>query len=294
MYVITGASGNVGSGLARKLIKEGKQVRVIARDAKRLSALTEKGADPRAGSLFDTDFLYDAFRHATAVFTMIPPNTKADNVAREQDTIGASITTALRLSNVRKIVNLSSMGGEVAEGTGPIAGLHRQEERLNQLENTDVLHLRPAYFMENFLFNIPIIKQMGINGGAFRSDMAMPVIATRDIAAFAADRLIRLDFQGKSVADLLGARDLTMADATRIIGEAIGRPDLKYVQFPYEDAEKGMIQSGISPDVARAYNEMARALNEGLVVPAPRTPQNTTSTTFEEFARNVFAPAFAE
>ena len=83
-----------------------------------------------------------------------------------------------------------------------------------------------------------------------------------------------------------------MTEATKILGAAIGKPDLQYVQFNYEDAEQGMIQAGISPDLASNYNEMAKALNEGLVHLAPRTPENTTHTSLEEFAHSVFAPAF--
>jgi uncharacterized protein YbjT (DUF2867 family) len=292
MYVIIGASGHIGSVVAQKLLQEGKQVRAIARDASRLDALKKAGAEIIVGSLYDTDLLYNAFQNSTAVLTMIPEDARVDDLVRHQDTVGGSISTALKLRRVPHVVNISSIGADVPEGTGPIAGLHRQEERLNRLEECDVLHIRPSYFMENFLRNIPLIQHMGINGSSLRSDVPIGMIATRDVGAVAAARLSNLDFRAKSVIDLMGPRDLTMNEATRMIGSAIGKPDLQYIAFSYDDAEQGMIQAGLSPSVAGSANEMFRAFNEGLIRHPERTPQNTTPTSFEDFAREVFAPAF--
>ena len=116
------------------------------------------------------------------------------------------------------------------------------------------------------------------------------MIATRDIAGFAAERLLKKDFSGTQVKDLLGQRDLSLKEAAEIIGKKIDKPGLKYVQFSYEDTEKALVDMGFSPDVAGLFNEMSKAINEGLVN-VPRTRENTTKTTFEEFAL-MFAKAF--
>jgi hypothetical protein len=87
------------------------------------------------------------------------------------------------------------------------------------------------------------------------------------------------------VRELLGARDLTFAEATRIIGAHIGKPDLRYVQFPYADFAASLVQMGISPNVAGLYAEMARAINEGKIESREgRRPENTTPTGLEDFA----------
>jgi hypothetical protein len=146
--------------------------------------------------------------------------------------------------------------------------------------------------MENHLANIGLIKGMGINGSAIKPDLSMPMIATHDIGDYAAERLTRLDFSGSSAKELLGARDLTMTEVTRVLGQAIGRPDLPYVQFSYEDAEKAMVQAGLSPDVARQYIAMGRGFNEGRIRPRERRDAtNTTPTAIEAFARE-FAELF--
>ena len=119
------------------------------------------------------------------------------------------------------------------------------------------------------------------------------MIATRDIAAAAAEALIARDFSGFSVRELLGPRDLTMAEANGIIGDAIGNPDLTYVQFPYEAFEASLAQMGLSASVAALYSEMARAFNAGKVRTLEgRSEANTTPTSFETFAAEVLVPAY--
>jgi uncharacterized protein YbjT (DUF2867 family) len=290
MYVITGASGNIGSEIVRKLLQFGKKVRAITRDQNRLKVFADQGAEIRQGPLDDTDFLSDAFEGATAVYAMIPPDITAKDYSAFQDKTGEAIVKALERTKVPNVVHLSSTGAEISSGTGPIAGLHRQEERMNRL-NANVLHLRPSYFMENFFSYIPMIREMGMIGSPEKPELKMPIIATRDIGDFAGDRLNQLDFKGKSVRDLNGPRLISMQEATKILGSAIGKPDLAYVQFPYEDAEKGMIQAGLSPSVAKQYVEMTRAENEGLIKPIPNTKENTMPTTLEQFA-SIFAEAY--
>ena len=292
MIVITGATGNSGSKITELLIAQGQRVRAVGRDRGRLAGLVAQGAESVVGDLGDTVFLTNAFRGADSVFALIPPNVTADDFRAYQDRIGESIAAAVRNSGVQHVVNLSSQGAHLSKGTGPIAGLHDQEERLNRLPGINVLHLRPTYFMENLLMNIGLIRKMNVMGSAVRGDIQFAMIATTDIASYAAERLVRRDFSGASVRDLLGQRDLSLNEAATIIGKKLGRPDLTYMAFPYEDAEKGMRAAGLSADLSRLYIEMSKALNDGLfAVNLLRTKENTTVTTIEEFA-DVFAAAY--
>jgi uncharacterized protein YbjT (DUF2867 family) len=157
----------------------------------------------------------------------------------------------------------------------------------------NVLHIRAAYFMENLLMNIPLIRSSGIMGSAMRGDLAIPMIATPDIAEEVADRLLSRDFSGASEQYLLGQRDVSLEEAAAVIGRSVGRPDLKYVQFPYAEAEQGMIGAGLSPDVSRSYIEMSKAFNDGKITTPARTLENTTGSAIEEFAK-VFAALYGE
>lgn len=292
MIAIVGATGHVGGKIARVLIKKNEPVRVISRSADRLRTLVGKNVTAFAGDANNSEFLSKAFTGADAVFTMIPPNPTAAGFLRYADAIGESIARALEIAKIKHVVNLSSVGAEDAGGTGPITALHNMEERLNRIRGLNVVHLRAAYFMENLLANLDLIKAKGITGSAIRGDLRIALIATKDIAAYAAERMVARDFSGSSVRYLLGQRDLTLTDAAGIVGSKIGKPGLSYVMFPYEDAEKAMVGMGLSPDMSRNYVEMSRAFNDGRIKAEPRGADNTTPTSLEAFCDEVFVPAF--
>jgi uncharacterized protein YbjT (DUF2867 family) len=283
MYVVLGATGHIGSRIADALLDQGEQVRVIGRDIKNLKSLLKRGAVPSTGDLTDEKFLGRSFTGASAVFSMIPPNIKAENFRSYQNKISESIIHALKDSQITHVINLSSIGADLSEKNGPIAGLHDFEEKLNKLGFVNVLHLRAAYFMENLLGNIEMIKT-GINGSAIKGDLRMPMIATKDIADAAVRHLTSRNFEGKSVKYLLGQRDLTMIEVSSILGKAIGKNDLRYVKFSYDDALKAMVDMGLSKDVAGSYVEMSRAFNDGWIKTVERTRENSTKTSIEDFS----------
>jgi uncharacterized protein YbjT (DUF2867 family) len=238
-----------------------------------------------AGDSTDPAFLTKAFRGADAVYTLLPTDPRAPDYRAEQDRQGETIVTAIREGGVRYVVALSSLGADLSEGTGLIVGLHAQEERLKQLEGANLLLLRPVSFFENFYGALGIIKQEGINADSVEADLPIPMIATRDIADVAAKALQVRDWQGVVARELLGPRDISHAEATRILGARIGKPDLQYVQLSYADMVATQVQAGLSESFANLYVEMTRAFNEEIIRPhAGRTPKNTTPTRFEDFA----------
>jgi uncharacterized protein YbjT (DUF2867 family) len=294
MYVITGATGNTGRRIAESLLASGNKVRAVSRSAASLQPLVELGAEPFVGSLDDPDMTKRAFEGARAAYAMIPPNYTAENFRAYQNQVADSMARAIDSAGVAYVVSLSSLGADRADGVGPICGLHDLEQRLNSVGSAHVLHLRPAFFMENFLFQIEIIQKTGAAGSPLQEDVRMPMIALRDISTVAAERLKKLDFSGKSCQELLGQRDLALPEAISILGRAIGRENLAYVRFEYEDFGRGMRNAGFSADAAVSMIELYRALNDGLVKPtAPRSAENTTPTSIEEFAR-VFAAVYGE
>ena len=231
MYAITGASGNTGSRVARTILARGEKVRAIARNADHIRSLTAAGAEPFTCDLTDTAALAKAFSGAKAVYAMIPPNLTNQDYRAYQNQVTNSIASALQKCGVKHAVILSSIGADKKEKTGPVTGLHALEQRLNQIPGLNVLHLRPGYFMENTLAQTGAVKAMGTTAGTLRPDLKLPVIATRDIGAVAAEQLLKLDFRGQTIRELLGPRDLSMAEVTTIIGKSINRPDLTYTQI---------------------------------------------------------------
>jgi uncharacterized protein YbjT (DUF2867 family) len=290
---VMGASGNIGGRISERLLAAGHTVRALGRSAEKLAGLKAKGAEVLLGDAADAAFLTRAFTGADGAFTLQPPDPVATDYLARQDQEGEAIAKAAADSGLPHLIALSSVGADVPAGTGPIAGLHRQEKRLERLSKTNVLVLRPGFFFENFLPVIGLIKHQGINGSAVAADAVLPMIATRDIGDAAAKALAARDWTGFQVRELLGPRDLTHAEATRILGAAIGKADLPYVAFPYADYVGAMVQAGLSQNMAELYGEMAKAFNDGIVVSREaRTAANTTPTTFEQFASEVIAPAY--
>jgi uncharacterized protein YbjT (DUF2867 family) len=288
-YVILGASGNTGAIIADFLLSQGKKVRVVGRDAGRLQRFVRHGAEAFAAELSDASSLTRAFAGARAAYLMLPPITSREDQERQSD----AIAKAAQESGLRYALHLSSYGAHVPQGTGPVTGLHSAEQKLNAISGLNALHLRAGYFMENNLAAIGTIQGTGIFAHVLLPDLKLPMIATRDIGAYAAQRLLDLDFSGKQTRELLGERDLSMTEATAVIARGIGKPELRYEQLPYEQMQQALMQMGFSPQKAAVYIEMFTAVNTGvLAAQEPRSPENTTPTSFETFVQEVFAPAY--
>jgi len=293
MYTILGATGNIGSVITKKLLEKGETVRVVGRNAARLQQYVHRGAEAFVADIKDPEALTKALTGARAAFLMMPPGMTSPDYRAEQEVESEAISTAARNSGLQYAVNLSSLGAQAPAGTGPILGQHDSERKLNAVERLNVLHLRPAHFMENHLSAIQMIQMMGIFAGALKPDLKIPMIATRDIGAYAAERLLKLDFSGKQTQELLGERDLNMTEVAAVISRGIGKPGLLYVQFSYEQVEQTLVQMGLSTKTAAYLIEMFQGLNHGIVAGLePRNAANTTSTSIETFVKEVFAPAY--
>lgn len=293
MYVITGATGNTGARIAAALLDAGQPVRVVGRSAERLRALVDRGAQAAVGDLHDAAFVADAFAGATAVYAMIPPNFGAPDFRAYQNEVADALVDGVRGNGVRRVVTLSSVGAHLEEGAGVVQGIHDMEQKFAALSGVDVLHLRATYFMENLFMQIGSVKQMGAFGGALRADLRFPIVHTSDIAAVAVRRLLEGGWTGTQAEYVLGAEDVDNRQVAKVLGSAINRPELDYVEIPYADFQQVLAGAGASPSVAALYIDFIRSMNEGRILEqAHRTPANTTPTRLQDFAPE-FAGAFA-
>jgi uncharacterized protein YbjT (DUF2867 family) len=293
MYVVTGATGNTGRVIANRLLDAGKKVRVISRSSEHLKLFVARGAEPFVADLSDSAALAKAFAEAEAVYAMIPPSATSQDYRAEQRRASETIAGALQTAGVKHVVALSSVGADKPSGTGPVAGLHEFENKLNTISGLNVVHLRPGYFMENTLGQAQAIRAIGKVAGPLNGDLKMPFIATQDIGNAAADLLLKLEFTGKQTHELLGQRDLSYNDVAGIIGKAIENPGLQYVQLPAEQIKPVFIQLGMSANIADLILEMSAALNSGhMRALETRSTQNTTPTSYETFVSEQFLPLY--
>jgi uncharacterized protein YbjT (DUF2867 family) len=279
--------------VANNLLAAGKKVRVVGRSAAHLQPLIAKGAEVFVADVTDGAALAKAFHQADGAYVMIPPNLSSTDPAGHSARVSDAIAAAVKKAGTRNVVALSSIGAGESAGTGPVVGLHNLEQKLNQISGANVLCLRAGYFMENTLPQVNAIRQTGNATTPVRADLKLPMIATRDIGAAAAEALLHPSNSGKQTRELLGQRDLTYTEAAATIGRAIGKPDLKYVQAPDEMFRNVLVQMGASEQFARLLLEMIGAMNAGKMrALEPRSPQNSTATTYETFVADTFVPAY--
>jgi uncharacterized protein YbjT (DUF2867 family) len=292
-YTITGGAGHISKPLTEKLIAAGHQVTVVGRDAANLKALTDKGATAAIGSVEDTAFLTAAFAGADAVYTMVPPTYSTTDWKAYIGAIGKNYATAIRAAKIGHVVNLSSLGAHAPDGCGPVSGLYRVEQALNELTGTAILHLRPGYFYYNLLGNLAMVKNMNMLGGNFGGgDFKLVMAAPPDIAETAAEALISLKFTGHSIR-YIASDERPTDEIASVLGKVVGKPDLHWAVFPDEQALAGMKQGGVPEEIAKNYVEMGHALRTGLMSEDywKHRPASLGKTKLEDFAK-VFAAAY--
>ncbi|SEK50598.1 Uncharacterized conserved protein YbjT, contains NAD(P)-binding and DUF2867 domains [Chitinophaga rupis] len=272
---ITGSLGNIGRRLTETLTAKGHRVRVVSHDPAKAAAIEALNAIPVIGSIEDADLLLRAFEKADAVFTMIPPNYTSKDLRAYMKAAGERYANAITQTGVQHVVNLSSIGAHMPDGPGPAGANHYVEARLNALKDTHVLHLRPGMFYTNFFGAMGMIKHQHIIGNNFDATVNMVLSHPADIAAAAAEALDTLNFSGKQVRYIAGD-EKNGGQIAAALGEAIGKPNLQWIGFSDEDMLQGMLQNGLSEEMARVYIlEIGVALRSGILLDDYRKHRDT-------------------
>lgn len=262
-YVITGSLGHISKPLAQQLISAGHNVTIISSKNDNRGAIEALGAKAAIGSVEDVSFLQTAFRGADAVYTMVPPNFGASSWKDWIGQIGRNYAAAIKANDIQYVVNLSSIGAHLPDGCGPVSGLYRVEQALNNLAGVNILHLRPAYFFDNLLSNVGLAKQLNIIGSNFGDPGQKLVLAdTSDITQAAFEELVGLSFRGHTVR-YIGSDERTGEEIANALGTAIGKQELPWVVFTNEQSEAGMLQAGLPGEIAKNYVEMGDAIHSG-------------------------------
>jgi len=222
MYAITGITGKVGGALARTLLAAGQPVRAVVRDGGKAGAWAEQGCEVALAEMEDAGALAAAFKDTDGVFVLPPSEFDPAPGFLEARAVIAAVTTALEEAHPRRIVCLSTIGAQATE-TNLLTQRTLMEEALNAL-TLPVTFLRPAWFMENFAWDVVSARDHGIIASFLQPlDKPVPMVATADIGRIAA-RLIQEDRWGSSVVELEAARRITPNQAAETFARILGRP----------------------------------------------------------------------
>lgn len=259
----TGSLGNVAGPLVKKLIAAGHQVTVITTKAERKNEIEALGAKASIGSISDLTFLTTAFTGADAVYTMMPPAMGATNLIQNITDAGKAYAQAIRAAKVPRVVMLSSVGADAAEGTGPVQGVHRVEQLLQKLDGINVTVLRSGFFYVNFLRDIPLIKSKNIFGNNYSGDDQLALTHPDDLSAAIAKEL---QAEGNGFEVKYVVSDISTGNKiAALFGQAISKPELTWKNIPDEQLKQGMLSGGLPPELAGLITEMGQGVRAGII-----------------------------
>ncbi len=280
---IAAASGNIGRRAAQKVVQAGVETILLTRQPEKVADLAAQGATVKPVSSDDTQGLIEATQDAEALFWLTPPKLDAPSLRDWYIQTAMAGAKAVRENSIKRVVNISSLGAGASEDLGTVTFVGTVESIFNQTLS-NVLHLRPGYFMENFLGQVKFIEQDNAVYFPYASDQDISRISTDDIGDEAAKYLLDDRWAGQWTRNLMGPENLTLPETTAIVSRVLNR-SIEYVQVTVESIQQQLALTGATPDVQRELGNLFRALgNPGGIYATARTPEAITPTTFEQFA----------
>ena len=261
--IVTGSLGNISKPLALQLIAQGHEVTIISSKADKQQEIENLGAKAAIGSVTDAEFLKTTFAGADSVYGMTPPNFGASDMIGYYTDVASAHALAAKTAGVKNIVYLSSYGADLEKGTGIIVGSHEAEGILNALEGGAVTCLRPGYFYYNLYHFMDMIKEQGMIGTNFGGNDKLVMVSPLDIAAAAAEELTAANPQSK--VRYIASDEYTCNEVAKLIGQAIGKPDLKWLTFTDDQVKNMMLEHGRPPVITDLLVELGAAIHTGLL-----------------------------
>lgn len=290
---VTGSLGNISRILIEKLVSAGHEVKVITSNSERVKEIEQLQAIPLVGSVEDYEFVKNAFAGSDAVYLMIPPNFQTTDVKQYIRIVGKQYADALKETGVKYAVNLSSIGAHLESGSGPTGANYYVEQKLDELQDLNVLHLRPGMFLTNFYGAIPMIKHGSMLGNNFGGSVKIPLTHPKDIADVAFKALNELSISGKQIQYIV-SDEKNGFEVTQALSDAVGKSGVNWVEFSDEQLLNSLVQNGFSEQMAKVYMvEIGVALRDGSFVEDyhRNKSKSTGGTTLQDFSKE-FATAY--
>jgi uncharacterized protein YbjT (DUF2867 family) len=260
---LTGSLGNISKPLAIALVQQGHAVTVISSKAEKQPDIEALGATVAIGSVEDAAFLTSAFTGADAVYLMVPPNFAVTDSRAYHRQVARSYVQAIEQSGVRRVVQLSSWGAHLAEGTGGILGSHDVEVILRQVPGIALTHLRPTSFYTNMYSFVGMIKAQRIVGVNYAGNVKVSFVHPVDIAAAAAEELTKPAAATSPNVRYVASDERTADEVAHVLGAAIGRPDLRWVACTDAQMQERLVSFGLPANRAAEVVDIYASINSG-------------------------------
>jgi uncharacterized protein YbjT (DUF2867 family) len=262
MYVVVGATGNTGSAVADTLLIRKQPVRIVVRSVDKGAAWKAKGAEIAVASLDDVSALTKTFEGAKGVYLLVPPNYGATAWLADQRARMDHAAEAVKKSGISHVVFLSSVGGHIAEGTGPIKAARYGEQILGKsVSNLTVL--RPSYFMDNWAPVLVAAKGQGVLPTFIAPQAMVPMISTRDIGRVGAEQLMA-GGKGKQIVELAGPEEYSPEQVAAALSQILGR-EVSAQHAPLSAVVPTFKSFGFSDEAAKLFEEMYTSFSTGAI-----------------------------
>jgi uncharacterized protein YbjT (DUF2867 family) len=294
--IVTGSLGHISKPLTTTLVQKGHAVTVISSQPAKQKDIQALGATAAIGSLEDVTFLTATFTGADAVYCMVPPNNYFDqhfDLWAYYRRLGHNYAQAIEQSGVKRVVNLSTIGAHLDKDSGILLGAHDVQNILNKLpSDIAITHIRPVSFYYNLFAYVDMIKTAGLIAANYGADDIIPWVSPIDLAAAVAEELVT-PFTGRKVR-YVASQELTGNETARILGAAIGKPDLKWILISNEEVQSRLVAIGMNKQIAAGLVEMYASLHSGLLSADynRNRPAHLGKVKLKDFAVE-FAAAFA-
>jgi uncharacterized protein YbjT (DUF2867 family) len=263
MYTVVGASGQVGSVIVEQLLRKGETVKGIVRNEEKQAALRKKGAQVAIADAFDLPALQAAAEDTNILFVLTP------EVAHSKDIIGDTqkILDHYRQvvqhnTGIRKVVALSSVGAEHATGTGNLQMSYMLEHAFTGLPEEQVF-IRPVYYFSNWMVYLPVIKEKKVLPSFMPVDFLLPMISPMDVAALAADILVKEEEDTeRRIYQLEGPTSYTPADVAAAFSVAL-QENIQVDEIPREQWRSNLQEAGFTENAIKNFCEMTDAVIAG-------------------------------
>jgi uncharacterized protein YbjT (DUF2867 family) len=290
--IATGSLGNISRPLTEELVQKGHAVTVVSSKPEKQKDIEALGAAAAIGSLEDVEFLTETFSGADSVYCMVPPGDYFDHsldLLAYYRRMGHNYAAAIEKSGVKQVVNLSTIGADLEKGSGILLGAHDLQQILDKLpDDVAIAHIRPTSFLYNLYGYIDMIKKHGVIAANYGAEDVIPWVSPIDIATVVAQELVTTRV-GRKVRYVV-SEELTANETARILGEAIGKPDLRWILTSDQETLNGLQAIGMNKQIAAGLVEMYASLHSGLLSEdfnrnKPAAPGKVKMTDFaKEFA----------
>ncbi|MCS6302867.1 MAG: NmrA family NAD(P)-binding protein [Nitrospira sp.] len=262
MFVVVGATGNTGASVAETLLGNKQTVRVVVRSTEKGTGWKAKGAEAAVASLDDVSALTKAFEGAKGIYVLVPPNYGAEAWLTDQRARMDRAAEAVQKSGAEHVVFLSSVGGHMAGGTGPIRAASYGEHALEAVAK-NITILRPSYFMENWAPVIGAAKAQGVLPTFIAPQAKIPMTSTKDIGRIGAEHLMA-GGSGKQIVEMAGPSEYSPDEVASALSQILGKTVTAQLA-PLSAVVPTFRSFGFSDEAAKLFEEMYTAFSKGAI-----------------------------